>query len=107
MFVEALNTELDRKQFQKDKAGRLKRDYAKAAKDRDTAEMARLRKAWVDLQANKPQAERQPLSELLKAPGAQRKRERSTVGGVQYSSRTRQRAEELATLTGLAAEEAD
>jgi len=101
----ALNTELDRKQFQKDKAGRLKRDYAKAAKDRDTAEMARLRKAWVDLQANKPAGERQPLSELLKAPTAQRKREQQTAGGVQYSARTRQRAEELADLTGLAEEE--
>lgn len=98
----ALSTEIERKQFQKDKAARIKRDYTQAARAGRSEEMARLRKEWQALQANKPTRERQPLAELLKAPTEQRKRERQTVGGLQYSTRTRQRAEELAALAGLA-----
>lgn len=78
-----------------DKDSNLKNAYAAAAKDRDTAEMADLRKQWTETQEAKKRwveemkrqglgakelvtrIKPQPLSSLLKAPQAQAKRERA------------------------------
>jgi hypothetical protein len=68
-----------------ERATRLKNQYAKAAKKNDTAGMREAREAWMTLQDVRSRSgyTRQPLSNLLRAPQEQDKRERNTVGGVQ------------------------
>jgi len=68
-----------------ERATRLKNQYAKAAKKNDTAGMREAREAWMTLQDVRARSgyTRQPLSNLLRAPQEQDKRERNTVGGVQ------------------------
>jgi len=74
-----------------DRSTEIKNRYTKAAKSGDTAEMAAQREAWAKLQAARMNSgyTRQPMSELLKAPQDQAKRERQTVGGVQYNKANR------------------
>lgn len=68
-----------------DRSTKLKNQYSKAFKDRDTQGMREAREAWIKLQEARVRNgySRQPLSTLLKAPKEQTKRERNTVGGVQ------------------------
>lgn len=65
--------------FFDDRSGEIKREYMKAAKDKDTEEMSDLRKQWMELQAakdrqrkllggNRDFLKRQDLSTLLKYP---------------------------------------
>jgi hypothetical protein len=69
----------------------IKNQYAKAVRNGDNAGMSQARDAWVKLQAAKAKngLPRKPLSDLLKAPSEQRKRERETAGGVPYTNATR------------------
>ena len=64
----------------------------------DLEKMAELRKDFMELQAAKQRNgfKRQPLSELLRAPREQRKRERKTIDGVQYNRGNRRFAQRLA-----------
>ena len=77
---------------------RIKNDYVRANKDNDAAAKQSAREAWMKLQKVRQEngLKVQPLSDLLKAPQEQAKRERMTVGGVQYTKATRKLAEEIA-----------
>jgi len=76
----------------------LKNQYTKAVRNGDTAGMNAARESWVKLQAAKAKngLPRKPLSDLLKAPADQRKRERETVGGIPYTKATKKLAQQYA-----------
>lgn len=80
----------------------LKRQFAEAHREGDTATKSRLRQEWKDLQAKKKEVglRTSPLSDLLKSPAAQRKRERQVAGGVKYDRGTKQFVEETKRLYG-------
>jgi len=77
---------------------KIKNDYVKAARAGDSEAQGEARAAWQKLQAVKREngVNTTPLSELLRAPAEQKKREKMTVGGVQYTKGTRKLAEEIA-----------
>lgn len=77
---------------------RIKNDYAKAVREKDTAAMAEARTAWTKLQQTRQRngLTPQPVSNLLKAPQEQKAREQRTVGGVQYREGQRKLAESVA-----------
>jgi hypothetical protein len=79
------------------KTASIKRDYVKAYKDNDVEKIAEARDAWKRIQDSRVASgfKRQPLSNLLKAPQEQAKRERQTVGGVQYTQANRRFVESL------------
>lgn len=81
-----------------DRTSRIKNDYIKAVKDKDQEGMKEARAAWKKLQDAKRRngVKPTPLSSLLKAPMEQRKRERNTVGGVQYTKQDRALARAIA-----------
>jgi hypothetical protein len=83
--------------FFDDRTSDIKKAYAKAYRSNDAAGMAEAREDWKKLQDSKVREgfKRQPLSNLLKAPREQRKRERQTVGGVQFDTGTRRFVREL------------
>jgi hypothetical protein len=85
-------------EFYNNKTASIKARYVNAYKDGDTEKMTELRKDFMELQAAKQRNgfKRQPLSELLKAPREQRKRERKTIDGVQYNRGNRRFAQKLA-----------
>jgi hypothetical protein len=76
----------------------LKRAYSEAAKARDTARMAELRADWRNLQEARVRNgyPRKPISELLRAPQEQRKRERQVVEGVPFTESSRRFVERIA-----------
>ena len=76
---------------------RIKNDYAKAARERDTGAMAEARTAWTKLQQARQRngLTPQPVSNLLKAPQEQKAREQRTVGGVAYREGQRKLAESI------------
>jgi hypothetical protein len=81
-----------------DRTTRIKNDYAKAARQKDTAAMQKAREAWTKLQQARQRngLKPQPVSNLLKAPQEQAQREKRTVGGVQYRDGQRKLAEDVA-----------
>jgi hypothetical protein len=85
------------KNFQ-DRTTRIKNDYAKAVREKDTAAMAEARTAWTKLQQARQRngLTPQPVSNLLKAPQEQKAREQRTVGGVAYREGQRKLAEDVA-----------
>jgi hypothetical protein len=85
------------KNFQ-DRTTRIKNDYAKAVRQKDTAAMAEARAAWTKLQQARQRngLTPQPVSNLLKAPQEQAQREKRTVGGVSYREGQRKLAEDVA-----------
>ena len=78
------------KNFQ-DRSTKIKADYIKAVRNKDTEAMAEARQAWTKMQEARVRNgyTRQPLSNLLKAPQEQAKRERNTVNGVQFNKQNR------------------
>jgi hypothetical protein len=74
-----------------DRSSKIKGQYIKAARDKDTAAMAEARAAWAKLQETRVKNgySRQPLSQLLTAPQQQAKREKSTTNGVQFNKQNR------------------
>jgi hypothetical protein len=76
---------------------RIKNDYAKAVRERDTGAMAEARAAWTKLQQARQRngLTPQPVSNLLKAPQEQKAREQRTVGGVAYREGQRKLAESI------------
>ena len=81
-----------------ERTSRIKNDYIKASKEKDQAGMKEARAAWKKLQDAKRRngVKPTPLSTLLKAPQEQAKRERNTVGGVQYTTQDRKLARMIA-----------
>ena len=81
-----------------DRTTRIKNDYAKAVREKDTEGMAESRAAWTKLQQTRQSngLKPQPMSNLLKAPQEQAQREKRTVGGVQYREGQRKLAESIA-----------
>lgn len=69
----------------RDRSTRIKNDYIKAVKGNDNQGRNEAIAAWSKLQARRNAGgyRVQPMSELIKAPMEQAKRERGTVGGVQ------------------------
>jgi len=80
-----------------DRTTRIKNDYAKAVREKDTAAMQDAREAWTKLQQARQRngLTPQPVSNLLKAPQEQAQREKRTVGGVQYREGQRKLAEDV------------
>lgn len=72
-------------QFYNERSKEVKRDYVRAYKDNDSAAMSEARDAWSNLQESRVKYgyTRKPLSDLIKAPREQAKRERSVVGGIE------------------------
>ena len=79
----------------KDKAAKLKNQYTKARREGD--DTTAIRDKWTKLQDERVSEgfKREPLSSLLQAPQAQAKRERETVGGIQFNKQTRRFTQEL------------
>ena len=71
--------------FYEGRAKEIKQKYSAAYRSNDTSAMQQARDDWENLQQSrvKNDYKRQPLSELLKAPAAQAKREKSVVNGVE------------------------
>ena len=76
----------------------VKQAYAKAYREGDAEALAEARQEWTDLQEVRERVgyTRQPLAQLLKAPGEQAKREASTAGGVQFNRNNRGFVEAMA-----------
>ena len=72
--------------FYKNRTSEIKRGYTEAVRAGDTDTTAELREKWSKMQEARARNgyKKQPLSELLKAPQEQLKREARTSGGVQY-----------------------
>jgi hypothetical protein len=81
-----------------DRTTRIKNNYVAAMRKGDTAAAAEAREAWKKLQDAKVKngLKRSPLSDLLKAPREQQKRERNTRDGIQFNRSTQRAAEEIA-----------
>lgn len=88
-FLQSAKFEYD--QFYNEKASEIKRAYVRAYKSGDGASLSEARQEWEKLQQSRVRNgyTRQPLSNLLKAPQEQSKRERSAVGGVQTNRANR------------------
>lgn len=73
-------------QYYAQKSGELKADYMRAYKSNEADDMAEARDAWMTLQESRRRNgfKPEPLSQLIKSPQAQAKRERQTEGGVEY-----------------------
>ena len=81
-----------------DRTSRIKNEYIEAVKNNDQEGKKEARAAWKKLQDAKRRngVKPTPLSNLLKAPAEKRKRERNTVGGIQYTKSDRALARALA-----------
>ena len=81
----------------RDRTSRLKNNYSQAIRKGDSAAAAEARADWMKLQEARVRAglKRQPLSNLLKAPREQSKRERETAGGVQFTRASRGMVEDI------------
>jgi hypothetical protein len=75
----------------RERTTRVKNDYAKAVREKDTDAMAEARQAWTKLQEARVRNgyTKQPMSNLLKAPQEQSKREKNTAGGVAFNKQNR------------------
>lgn len=81
----------------KNRSTRIKNEYIKAVKDGDAAGRTEAMGAWRKLQETRRESgfRIQPMSDLIKAPMAQAKRERDTRNGVQFNRSSRGYAEEM------------
>jgi hypothetical protein len=78
----------------------IKNQYAKADRQGDVEAKTQAREDWKKLQDARVRngLERKPLSDLLKAPAEQRKREKETVGGIPYTKATRKLAQQYSEI---------
>ena len=83
-----------------DRTTELKNQYTKAERQGDLDAKAKARDEWKNLQDARVRngLERKPLSDLLKAPAEQRKREKETVGGIPYTKATKKLAQQYAEI---------
>jgi hypothetical protein len=94
MIMERQQNTLEMNQFYQDRSTKIKADYVKAI--RAGTSTAEARAAWMKLQEARVNNgyTRQPLSELLRAPQTQTKREKQTVEGVQFNRTNKRFVEE-------------
>ena len=88
-FLNAAKFQYD--EFYNEKASEIKREYVRAYKEGDNAGLQEARDDWKTLQESRAKNgySKQPLSNLLKAPQEQKKRERNVTGGVQFNKSNR------------------
>ena len=81
-----------------DRTTKIKQQYVKAYRDKDQAGIREAREAWAKLQDAKRRngVKVSPVSDLIRAPRDQAKRERDTVGGVQFTGSNRAMAQQIA-----------
>lgn len=86
--------------FFKARSHRILKEYAAAYRSGDGEALSSARVEWQNLQDARQRNgyARQPLSQLLKAPRDQAKRERNTVGGVELRKDNRRFVEETSEL---------
>jgi hypothetical protein len=91
---------IDYENFYKERTGEIKHRYVKAWKEGDGDTMAEMRQEWQDVQMSKAKNgfAKQPMSDLVRAPREQMKRERNTAGGVQFQKGSRRFVHETAGL---------
>lgn len=79
-------------EYYKDRTGTMRHRYAAAYRENDLEEMRDLREEWAQVAAamRRQGLKPQPLSNLLKAPRDQAKREKDTVEGVQTKKSNRE-----------------
>lgn len=84
-FLQNAKYEFDK--FYADKDKEIKNAYVKAYKNGDSAGIIDARQAWSDIQQSRQKNgyKMEPLSNLLRAPMEQAKRERNTFGGVEMN----------------------
>jgi hypothetical protein len=87
----------DTEQRFRDRTTSIKNAYTKAIRQGDSADAAKAREDWKNLQDARVRAglKRQPFSELVRAPREQAKRERETAGGVQFRRGTERMVEDI------------
>lgn len=85
--------------FFRDKTRDIKKDYNDAYREGDGTRLEELRESWMDLQSFKRDYgfKAQGMSDLLKAPIEQAKRERNTISGVQFDDGNRGFVDEYAS----------
>jgi hypothetical protein len=81
----------DTKTAFKDRASKITSQYVKARREGDVEGAQKAMQAWKKLQTSRKEAgfTVQPVSNLLKAPAEQKKRDRNVSGGVQYDKNSR------------------
>jgi hypothetical protein len=86
--------------FYKDKVSQIKREYVQAYRDGDAEKLAEARADWAEVGQRMKAHDLQPpkVSDLVKAPHAQAKKDKSLIEGVQTSKRTAGAARQLAEL---------
>jgi hypothetical protein len=94
VVMERQSNTLEMNQFYQDRSTKIKADYIKAVRAGEST--AEARAAWTKLQEARVNNgyTRQPLSELLKAPQSQAKREKQAVNGVQFNKANKRFVEE-------------
>jgi hypothetical protein len=94
VVMERQQNTLEMNQFYQDRSTKVKAQYIKAVRAGEST--AEARDAWAKLQEARVKNgyTRQPLSELLKAPQSQAKRERQVVDGVQFNKANKRFVEE-------------
>lgn len=88
---EATGRTIEFDRFYRERSSEITHRYIKAYRSGDAAEISKQRQAFMDLQNSKRANgfKAQPLSNLITAPREQMKRERNTVGGVQFNRNNR------------------
>lgn len=94
VVMERQQNTLKMNEFYQDRSTKIKADYVKAVRAGESTEA--IRAAWNKLQEARVKNgyTRQPLSELLRAPQSQAKRERQVVDGVQFNKTNKRFVEE-------------
>jgi hypothetical protein len=94
VIMERQQATVEMNQFYQDRSTKIKADYIRAIRSGESTEEART--AWMKLQEARVENgyTRQPLSELLRAPQSQAKRERQTKEGVQFNKTNKRFVEE-------------
>lgn len=84
-------------QFYKARAQSLQREYTEAVRAGDSATAAEVRAAWANTQKAREEMglKRQPVSTLMRAAAAQKRRERDTLNGLQFKRDNKKLVEKL------------
>ena len=84
-------------QFYKARAQSLQREYTEAVRAGDSAAAAEVRAAWANTQKAREEMglKRQPVSSLMRAAAAQKRRERDTLNGLQFKRDNKKLVEKL------------
>jgi hypothetical protein len=94
VITERQQATVELNQFYQDRSTKIKADYVRAIRAGESTEESR--KAWTKLQEARVENgyTRQPMSELIRAPQSQTKRERQTINGVQFNKTNKRFVEE-------------